>query len=705
MLNHPEGRSVDDLHQRAASTPAASPDQRPTVHGIGDDSTAGQVPGRAGESIPEEFGRYRILRKLGEGGMGAVYLARDTQLDREVALKLPSFSADRNSEIVRRFRREASTAATLLHPNICPVYDVGEIEGRHYLTMAYIRGHTLSEYIAPDKLQPERQVALLIRKLAIALHEAHQRGIVHRDLKPANIMIDDQREPIVMDFGLARHLDDDASQLTRTGTIVGTPAYMAPEQLRGEPVGPAADIYSLGVVLYQLLTGRVPFEGPPAAVIGQALTCEPPPIEDSRPDVSPHLAAICRRAMAKRPEERFASMSELAEAVGEHLRGSAPTTQNMSGLHTSVSASPNAAGAPLPTGQAASASGQIASFLQRLSRHPRVAVGTATAVVALGVLLGILVSMDTPDGTLVVEVHELGAVVRVLDAQGKVEIERQAETGTLIIAVDPGRHRLRVEKDGIEFYTLDFTVASGGREVISAQLLAQASEPRLESNASDGEAPISQSEKPPQGSFEILPIASKTVYVGEDDVVPVRIDRRGYEGPVVVRLEGIPGATATTTIPQGKKHGLIDLIVPTNAGEATWQPRVTASVAGGSLEMPLELSIHARPAVQPFVVPLNGLAEQESMAPMSFGPDRVGRNKSDPPTLWQSPGCLARLETGDCLAYPSLPVANYVMEVEVEFPRPGAKLRIAVGNPECDVDIGMFWREDRRKMEANLCIY
>ena len=197
--------------------------------------TVMQQPGRRPPPVglPEQFGRYQIKRQLGQGGMGAVYLAHDQQLDRDVALKIPFFDENDGPEVIQRFYREARAMAALQHANLCPVFDVGEINGVHFLAMAYIAGRPLNDYLKKGKPLTSRQVAGLIRKLALALQEAHGADIIHRDLKPANIMIDKRKEPIVMDFGLARRDTDAEAALTHTGTMMGTPSYMAPELIRG----------------------------------------------------------------------------------------------------------------------------------------------------------------------------------------------------------------------------------------------------------------------------------------------------------------------------------------------------------------------------------------------------------------------------------------------------------------------------------------
>ncbi|CAN5612328.1 hypothetical protein BH23PLA1_BH23PLA1_38660 [soil metagenome] len=259
-----------------------------------------------GLSLGTMFGRYRIDKMLGEGGMGAVYLAFDTELDRKVALKVPHFSAHENPEVIQRFRREAKAAAGFHHPNLCPVHDVGQIDGKHFLTMPYIEGETLSSLLKEGPL-PEQRAAEVIRILALALQRAHEKGVIHRDLKPSNIMVGLDGGLVVMDFGLARRGLAEDSLKTKAGELLGTPAYMAPEQVDGdvEAIGPATDVYALGVILYQLLTNRLPFVGRTAmSVLVQIQTATPPRPSELRPGLDRRLEAICLKAMARNPEDR-----------------------------------------------------------------------------------------------------------------------------------------------------------------------------------------------------------------------------------------------------------------------------------------------------------------------------------------------------------------------------------------------------------------
>ncbi len=283
--------------------------------------------GKIPVELPKQFGRYAILEQLGKGAMGAIYLAQDSQLDRLVALKVPHLrgsgdDAAPDKSDLDRFYREASAAATLDHPNLCPVYDVGQIDGIPYLTMAYIKGQPLSTHIQRDRPVSQRRAAIMVRKLAQALEEAHYNGVVHRDLKPSNIMVNARGELIIMDFGLAWRIGAQSERLTRIGLVVGTPMYMSPEQASGnvEAIGPGCDIYSLGVIMYELLTGRVPFEGPEAFVMGQILFVEPRPPSTYRSDLDPQLEAICLKAFAKSLDRRYATMGELAMALGDYLR-------------------------------------------------------------------------------------------------------------------------------------------------------------------------------------------------------------------------------------------------------------------------------------------------------------------------------------------------------------------------------------------------
>lgn len=270
-------------------------------------------------SFPKSFGRYTIRRKLGQGAMGIVYLAKDLELQRLVALKVPIFGRSSEAAIVERFQREIRAAAAIRHPNVCPIYDVGQFDGTLFMTMAFIEGRPLSCSLESQAKLPVPQAVSLVRKLALALHAAHQRGIVHRDLKPANIMIDQRGEPIVMDFGLASRRDASYALASDDGAIVGTPAYMSPEQVAGVDATTTSDLYALGVILYELVCGQVPFTGDLVPLLHKISHEEPSPPSARNADVPQAIDRICLKALAKNPEDRFVSAEELARELTQFM--------------------------------------------------------------------------------------------------------------------------------------------------------------------------------------------------------------------------------------------------------------------------------------------------------------------------------------------------------------------------------------------------
>ena len=271
--------------------------------------------------LAQQLGRYRVEKLLGQGGMGAVYEAHDTRLDRPVALKVQRLEGKMAAIGTARALREARAAAALQHPNICPIHDCGEIDRTFYLVMALIRGPTLTQRLRASPPLTISESIALVQKTAAAMAHAHEHGVIHRDLKPGNIMLNEHGEPVIMDFGLARLDTPLATQLTQQGEVLGTPSYMSPEQINGEvaAIGPATDIYSLGVVFYELLTGAVPFHGDLIALATQ-ISLDPPPLPSVvKPELGSRLDALCIRALAKKPGERWPSMRAFGEALGQYL--------------------------------------------------------------------------------------------------------------------------------------------------------------------------------------------------------------------------------------------------------------------------------------------------------------------------------------------------------------------------------------------------
>jgi beta-lactam-binding protein with PASTA domain/predicted Ser/Thr protein kinase len=264
-------------------------------------------------------GRYRIVRKLGTGGMANVYLAEDQDLGRRVAIKILDDRHASDNQFVERFRREAQNAAGLSHPNIVSIYDRGEAEGTYYIAMEYLDGRTLKELILSRGPAPTHVAIDYTRQILAALRFAHRNGIVHRDIKPHNVLVDSDGRLKVTDFGIARA---GASEMTEAGSIVGTAQYLSPEQAKGTPVDARSDIYSAGVVLYELLTGRVPFSGDTAVEIAMRhLSAVPEPPSAIREEVPHELDMVTLRALAKDPEDRYQTAEEMDGELERVSRG------------------------------------------------------------------------------------------------------------------------------------------------------------------------------------------------------------------------------------------------------------------------------------------------------------------------------------------------------------------------------------------------
>ncbi|HEX2044783.1 MAG TPA: protein kinase [Gaiellaceae bacterium] len=276
---------------------------------------------KVGELVAD---RYELEELVGEGGMSTVFRARDTVLERRVALKVLHEHHARDPEYVERFRREARAIARLAHPNIVTVIDRGQWRGRQFIVFEHVSGETLKDLVAREGPLPVDRALSLAHQVARALAFAHDAGIVHRDVKPQNVLVDADGAAKVMDFGIARSLDPD-DELTQTGTLLGTSDYISPEQASGARVDERSDQYSLGVLLYELLTGEVPYPGPNLMAVAVRHLRDPvPSVRARRPGVPPRVDAIIGRAMAKRPTDRFPSMEAMTAALEASLAEARP---------------------------------------------------------------------------------------------------------------------------------------------------------------------------------------------------------------------------------------------------------------------------------------------------------------------------------------------------------------------------------------------
>ena len=473
--DHDLGQTIPP--NKHAAVPPLSAQGRETVLPTNQDSIP--AGGQSAPALSRDFGRYQILECLGQGAMGAVYKARDGQLDRTVALKIPKFSAEAEPGLLERFYREARSAATLSHPNICPVYDVGEYEGTHYISMGYIDGRPLSAFIKPDKPQPAHKAAAVVRKLAQALEEAHRQGIVHRDLKPDNVMIDRRGQPIIMDFGLAQQSKGNGDiRATQGGQILGTPAYMPPEQVDGdiEHIGPASDVYSLGVIFYELLTSRLPYEGSVAKVLAQIIRGLPEPPSQKQPGLDSGTEAICLKMMAADRTARYQSMAEVFKVLTDWLKGESPDAANqaisatssqtpeeeLAALFSAVDADAQPIASPRISPSRRTTPGrkqreQVAS--QPVFRQPWFLWSLAGAAAVL-LLLGVLIVVRVGDQTVKIEIDDPKAQVFV-DGD-HVTIKNLGAT----IDLKPGEHNLKVRRGDIIVQTDQFQVLKGKNPIL-----------------------------------------------------------------------------------------------------------------------------------------------------------------------------------------------------------------------------------------------
>ncbi len=476
-------------------------------------------------------GRYRVLERIGAGGMADVWLAEDTHLQRQVALKIlhERFAQDR--EFVERFRREAEAAAGLQHPNIVAVYDRGEVGGTYYIAMQYLEGRTLKQLIDAG-LAPE-QAAGLIRQVLEGARFAHRHGVVHRDLKPQNVIVDAEGKATVTDFGIARA---GVSEITQTGSVMGTPHYLSPEQAQGFEVTAVSDLYSIGVMLYEALTRRVPFEADTAVAVAMKQVSQPPQRPSSiNPQVSPALDAVVMRALEKEPGQRFQSADAFIAALDAALKepGGPPGA--------------TAAFAPLPPIVAVPeepvAEGTTAEEEERRRRR-RIWIAIIAAIL-IGLLIGFILTRDNKTEVPNVTGNELNVAISLLQQNGfsvgEVQrVQRQAPPGEVLEQDPSGDASL-----DCAFLTLFcskpkvmLTVSSGpgsGKVPGTAGLTAAEAEKALEDAGFKPRVERTVSEKVEEGLVvNSLPSGGSTAVRGSEVIIRVSTGPKLAKVPVLV---------------------------------------------------------------------------------------------------------------------------------------------------------------------------
>jgi eukaryotic-like serine/threonine-protein kinase len=583
--------------------------------------------------------RYRVLRRIGSGGMADVWLAEDTHLQRQVALKVLHSRFLQDRQFVERFQREAEHAAGLQHPNIVAVFDRGQDDGVNYIAMRYVQGPTLKELIERG-LSPEQAVPL-VRQVLEGARFAHRNGIVHRDLKPQNVIVDEEGKAVVTDFGIARA---GVSEITQTGSVMGTPQYLSPEQAQGFEVTPVSDLYSVGVILYEALTGRVPFEGESAVAIAMKQVSETPQRPSSiNPGVWPALDAVVMRALEKEPGQRFQSADAFIAALDQAMKEPRAT-----GDTAAFVAAPPIVAVPeeAPPEEDRGRNNWLWALL--------------IAAIVIGLLIGLLLTRDTTTEVPNVTGKQLEFAIGQLERKGfevgeEKFVERQAPKNTVL------------EQDPLP----------GSAEEDCSFLTLFCSKPKVELTVSAGPG----SGEVPRTNGLTEAAAKRKLEKEGFEVTVQRINSSAVEEGLVVFSEprggdsATHGSTVTIFVSRGPKPAKVPVLVGTQRRVAVQQIRgrgLTPSVSEEESNSPAGEVIRQSPSagtqVEPgstvSIVVSSGKEEEVAKAP-----NVIGKERRQAVEEIRAAGLTPQVEEEET------EVPSQVGRVVDQFPPPGSRLK------------------------------
>jgi serine/threonine protein kinase len=584
--------------------------------------------------------RYRVLRRIGSGGMADVWLAEDAHLQRQVALKVLHSRYLQDQDFIARFQREAESAAGLQHPNIVAVFDRGSDDGVNYIAMRYVEGPTLKQLIERG-LTPEQAVAL-VRQVLEGARFAHRNGIVHRDLKPQNVIVDEEGKAVVTDFGIARA---GVSEITQTGSVMGTPQYLSPEQAQGFEVTGVSDLYSVGVILYEALTRRVPFEGESAVAVAMKQVAETPQRPSSiNPQVSPALDAVVMRALEKEPGNRFQSADAFIAALDQALRE--PGVGR--GTATFAAAPPVVATAEeLPP--------------EEDRRRNNWLWGLLVAAIVIGLLIGLLATRDSKTEVPNVTGKQVEFAIAQLERKGfEVEehtVQRRSPKGTVL------------EQDPLP----------GKANEDCAFLSLFCSKPKVELTVSAGPG----SGEVPNTNGLTAAAAAKKLEAAGFEVAQQRVNSNSVEEGLVVFSEPrggdttTNGSTVTIFISQGPKLANVPVLVGVQREVAVQRLSargLTPSVSEEESPTPQGQVIRQSPSAGTQVEPGSTVAlvvssgEEKEEVEEAKVPNVIGKERRDAVEAIRAAGLTPQVEEEET------EVSGQVGRVTDQFPPPGSEL-------------------------------